>query len=136
MFGKGINDILIKYLKKELNILVPKGSNFNEIRNVVIKEFKKYSRKELINKKYELNTVITGLELHNIDNFISIRFAFYALIVAIIVMIKGFDLQPYLNLILIILTAILISFRYTSDIQKDRMLYYKFKLDCINELLG
>lgn len=135
MFWSGVNGILINYVKKDLNVLIPKENNFAEIRNVVIKELRKSSYKELVNEKYELNSYITYLELYNIDNFVSIRFAFYALVVAIVVMIKGFNLEPYLNLVFGVLTAMLISFRCTSDKQKDRKLYYKFKLECINELL-
>lgn len=135
MFWRGVNGILISYAKKDLNILIHKESNFAKIRNIIVKELKKLSYKELINEKYEINSYITYLELYNIDNFVSIRFTFYALVVAIVVIIKGLDLQPYLNLIFGVLTIMLISFRCTSDIQKDRKLYYKFKLECIDELL-
>lgn len=135
MFWEGINDTLVKYAKKDFEISIPKDSEFIVIKNNVIKELKKLSHKDLINLKSELQLIITSLQLHNIDAFMSIRFAFYTIVITIVVIIKGINLEHYIRYIVWGLIFVLISFRYTSDTQKDRMLYYKFKLDCINELL-
>jgi hypothetical protein len=136
MFWEGINDTLVRYVKKDFKISIPKHSKFADIKKHVIKELRKLSRKELIDKRSELNLDIANLELHNFDNFVSVRFAYYALVLAIVVMIKEINLENYIGYIFGVLTLMLVSFRHTSDVRKDRMLYYKFKLDCVTEILG
>lgn len=136
MFLDSVSQIIYIQAKKDLKISLPSNKKLSDVKINIIKELKKMSNKDLINEKSELEMNILYIELHNIDNFISIRLAYYALVIAVIVLIKGIDFDQYMKQIILALILILASFRYTSDTQKDRIIYYKFKLSCIEEILG
>lgn len=136
MLYEDMNQTIYRQARKDLKISSLNCNNYFDIKSNVSKELRKVSNIKLINEKSELEIEIIYTELHNIDNFISIRFAFYALVLAIVVLIKGIDLNQYMKQIICGLIFILVSFRYVSDLQKDRILYYKFKLNCIQEILS
>ncbi|MBU3142250.1 hypothetical protein [Clostridium sp. CF012] len=136
MFWYSVSQIIYRQAKKDLKISLSKNKKLSDIKINVVKELRKMSKNDLINEKYELEMAILHIELHSIDNFVSIRFPYYTLVLAIVVLIKGIDINQYMREILAGLTLMLISFRFTSDTQKDRIMYYKFKLSCIEKILG
>lgn len=136
MFWDSASQIIYRQAKKDLKVSISNNKKLSDVKISVIKELRKIPNKDLLNEKSELEIDILYIELHNIDNFISIRLAFYALVLAIIVLMKKIDINQHINQILWILIFILVSFRYASDTQKNRILYYKFKLNCIKDITG
>ena len=135
MFWDSVSQTIYRQANKELRVTLSNTKKLSDIKIGIIKELRKMSNRDLINEKSELEMAILYKELHNIDNFMSIRFTYYALVLAIIVLLKGIDINQIRNQILWVLILLLVSFRYTSDTQKEQILYYKFKLGCIDEIL-
>ncbi|MBI6875619.1 hypothetical protein [Clostridium aciditolerans] len=130
------SQIIYRQATKDLKITLPKNGKLSDIKLGIVKELRKKSNKELLDEKSELEVEILRTELYNIDTFMSIRFAFYAIVIALILVIKEININNYIGLIFSIMAFMLITFRCTSDNQKNRLLYYKFKLKCIEELLN
>lgn len=136
MFWDDGSQIIYRQAKKDLKITLPRNKKLSDVKLSILKELRKKSNKELLNEESWVEVMILKDELHNIDNFVSVRFAFYALVLAVVVLVKDIKIENYLKEIITALILILISFRYFSDNQKDRLLYYKFKLNCIEEILN
>jgi hypothetical protein len=135
ILGNG-SQIIYRLATRDLKIIVSKNSKLSEIKVAMLQELRKNSKKELIDHKCEIEVEILRTELHNIDTFAAIRFSFYAIIIAVILAIKVINIENYIGLMLFIMLIMLFNFRYNSDTQKNRILYLKFKLKCIEELLN
>ena len=91
--------------------------------------------------------VLVGIEhlvQNDFSNFISVRFTYWGLILAIVVIIIGdvpiyeyFNMSKlcFANMVMMLLSILLVTMARTIHIQHDQMEYLNFKLICINELL-
>lgn len=86
---------------------------------------------------------IEHLKQNDFENFISVRFAYWGLIIAIAVMVIGdVPVYTYFNMskrclgtiIVMLLTILLITMARTIHVQHDRLEYLNFKLICFEEL--
>lgn len=137
--------IILKQLKKEFKNKKINTDSYVGLQNSLIEIFKKERKPQLTELKMETEVNIQYLELYNFDIFVSIRYAFYALVLAIItIVISNPALQSQFKISqvnfvvgsIIFLIFILITHRTTSEKQKHELIYLKFKLQCLNAVLS
>lgn len=106
---------------------------------------KKLKPIELEENRLETLVAIKHIEENDFSNFISIRFAYWAMLLTIAVMLTG-DVPIYIyfnmskkmfgNTVMIILIFILVTMSRTMHAQHDELEYLNFKLICFDELIG
>ena len=129
--GISSQKIITKLARKEFGEAIGTVNSYVELKRAVIKVLKKLKPIEL--------------EENDFSNFISIRFAYWAMLLTIAVMLTG-DVPIYIyfnmskkmfgNTVMIILIFILVTMSRTMHAQHDELEYLNFKLICFDELIG
>ena len=113
--------IIYRLAQKEFGNAIKASSSFLSIKKDITKVLKKLKSDELEEHRLDVLVGMEHLVQNDFGNFISVRFAYWGLILAILVM--------------ILLLILLITMARTIHMQHDQMEYLNFKLICINELL-
>lgn len=139
----GLGDECISIYAKEEFPDIKESNTFVQLKKGIIKCLQRLSPTEL-----EENRLLTLVEIEHIkqndfSNFSSIRFAYYALILAVFSMAniqtplhELFHLSKpmFWNLVLLAFTIMLIIMSRTIHTQHDRLMYLNFKILCFEEM--
>lgn len=135
--------IIYKLAKLEFGEAIKESNDFISLKRDIIRVLKKMKPDELEENRLNTLVEIEHINQNDFGNFISIRFAYWGMIIAIAVMVIG-DIPIYSffnmsrrsfgNMIIIALTLLLLTMARTIHIQHDRLEYLNFKLICFEEL--
>lgn len=129
--------IITKHAKKEFKGQKINSNSYLEIQNCLIGIYSKRKKTELNEEIMAMEMEIQLDELENFDIFTNSRLGFYALFIAIfalvisnkeIVNFSTEHIEKTIYCMISFLGIVLVSSRYVSDLQKERLLYMKFKL--------
>jgi hypothetical protein len=141
--GMTTTKVICKLAREEFGDKIKISNNYLSIKRDIMKAFRKMKPDELEENHLSTMVGIEHLNQNDFGNFMSIRFTYWGLMVAIAVMIAGdvpiheyFNLSKsvFVNIIIIILTIILVVLSRTTRIQHDMLEYLNFKLICFEEL--
>lgn len=136
---------MTKLSKKEFGDCIGEPNNYVELKRKVVKTLRKLDSNDFEENRLDTLVAIKHIEENDFGNFISIRFAYWGIILAIAVMVIGdVPIYEYFNmsrsvfgkvsiaalLILLVLTS------RTMHYQHDQLEYLNFKLICFDEILG
>ncbi len=136
--------IIVKNLHKEFGKEKITLMTYNNLEKVMIKNLQKKNSQDLNESKIDAEMAIQHMELHNFDNFVAIRLGYYAITLGIIAIIfSSQDLLKDFNIntkyviwgLCIFMSVVIISHNLMSDYQKENLVYYRFKLKCIDKIL-
>lgn len=136
--------IIYRLAQKEFGNAIKASSSYLSIKNDIIKALKKMKPNELEEHRLDVLVGMEHLVQNDFSNFISVRFTYWGLILAIVVIIIGdvpiyeyFNMSKlcFANMVMMLLSILLVTMARTIHIQHDQMEYLNFKLICINELL-
>ena len=134
-------DIIHKNLKKEFPNLACKNDSLYQLRNTLVSYYKEKSLKELDEIKFYLNYDFQHLELYNFDNFFTSRLGYYAIVISVFsIIINPSELlslynihsEKFFSILIISLIILLFSYNITSNYQKNKLIYFRFKEECLN----
>lgn len=137
--------IIKKLARKEFGDCIKEADSYVEIKRQIISALRKMTPRELEENKIETLVGIKHLEQNDFGNFISVRLAYWGMILTIAVMIIGdIPIYTYFNMskrlfgdiVCIALTILLITMSRTINRQHDELEYLNFKLICFDEMLG
>ena len=136
--------IIYRLAQKEFGNAIKASSSFLSIKKDITNVLKQLKSDELEEHRLDVLVGMEHLVQNDFGNFISVRFAYWGLILAILVIIIGdvpiydyFNMSKlcFGNVVMILLLILLITMARTIHMQHDQMEYLNFKLICINELL-
>lgn len=135
--------IIFKLAKLEFGEAIKESNNYISIKRDIVREVKRMKPDEL--EENRLNTLVNieHIKQNDFSNFISIRFAYWGMTIAIAVFLIG-DIPIYSflnmsrrcfgNMIIILLSLLLITMARTINMQHDQLEYLNFKLICFEEI--
>lgn len=131
-------------LQKKIN-----NFTYNNFENIIVSKLKRLSSSELNEEKHVAEICLQHMQLYNFDNFMSIRLGYYAITFAIIAFIFGsqdllnellaqlhFSQKGAIGLMCSAMAMVLIGHNLTSYKQKEDIIYYGFKLKCIEKVIN
>lgn len=143
--GIASSRVITKLARKEFGDNITECHSYVDLKNQIVKVLRKMSAKEFEENEIDTLVGIKHLEENDFGNFISVRLAYWGLIIAIAVMAIGdVPIYEYFNLskkafgiiICIILTILLVTMARIIHYQHDQLEYLNFKLICFDEVLG
>lgn len=143
LFGFSIQKILARKLRKEFHEGKIKSLDYNNLEKIMLKYLHKMNGSELNETKIDAEMIIQHMELHNFDNFIAIRLAYYAITLGIIAIVfsstellNDINIEPkyIIGGICTFMSVVIISHNLMSASQKENLVYYRFKLRCIEKI--
>lgn len=138
------SEAIIKFAKKEFGEQIKNCNSYVELKKEIINALRKLSATELEENRLDTLVGMEHLKQNDFGNFISVRLAYWGMMIAIAVMIIGdVPIYQYFNmskrcfgsLIIVLLTVLLITMSRTIHMQHDQLEYLNFKLLCFEELL-
>lgn len=143
--GMTSSEVIMKLAKKEFGKQIKNCNSYVELKREIISALRKLSATEL--EENRLNTLvgIKHLEENDFGNFISVRFAYWGMLIAIAaLLVESTPIYQYFNMskgvfgrcVVVGVIVLLITMSRTIHIQHDELEYLNFKLICFDELLG
>lgn len=141
--GTASSEIIYRLARKEFGNSIRKNNNYSLLKYDIVQVLKKMKSDELEENRLDTLIGIEHLKQNDFGNFISVRFAYWALIISIAAMVIGetpiyhyFNMskQHFAYLIIALLTILLIVTARTIHIQNDELEYLNFKLICFEEV--
>lgn len=135
--------IINKLAREEFGDKIRESNNYTIIKHDIIKVLKRMSPNEFEENRLETLVWIEHIKDNDFGNFISVRFGYWGMIIAIAVAIIGdvpiyqyFNMskRSFGNLCIAGLTILLITMSRTIHIQHDQLKYFNFKLLCFDEI--
>lgn len=142
--GISSEEIICSLAQKEFGDAIRKSSSYVLLKRDIIKALRKLKSDELEEKRLDAIIGIEHLNQNDFGNFISMRFAYWGLMLTFTVMIIGdvpiyeyfyMSKRNFGNMVIVVLMILLIITSRIIHIQHDQMEYLNFKLMCISELL-
>lgn len=141
----GISSLKIIYnlAKKEFGDSIKTPNSFSSIKKDITNALRKMNPKEREENKLDTLVGIEHIKQNDFGNFMTLRFAYWGMLIAIAVAIMGniqiyeyFNMSKRLfgNIVMYILCIILITMSRTIHIQHDQLEYLNFKLLCFNDI--
>ncbi len=143
--GMNSSTVIECLARKEFGNKISATSSYVELKREIIKVLRKMPISDLEENRLKTLVDIKHIEENDFGNFISVRFAYWGMILAIAVMVidnapiySYFDISKRSFVIIIIcsLVVLLVTMSRTIHIQHDELEYLNFKLICFDELLG
>lgn len=141
--GVTSSKIIYRLAKEEFGDSIKMSDSYGSIKHDIIRALKRMKPNEREENRLQTLVDIEHLKQNDFGNFISVRFAYWGLMVAIVVMIIG-DVPIYShfnmskrcfgNMVAIILTVLLVTMARTIHEQHDQLEYLNFKLICFDEI--
>ncbi|MFQ9956413.1 MAG: hypothetical protein ACLRVZ_04860 [Turicibacter sp.] len=137
--------IIYKNSRKEFPHLVSKNYTLYQFRNVLTAYYKEKKLQELEEIKFYLNHDFQQLELHNFDNFFSIRLGYYAIVLSVFAIILSssdltiaYNINPkiFIYISILLLGFFILIYNLMSNYQKDRLVYLRFKKECLETAIN
>lgn len=141
--GVTSSKIIYRLAKEEFGDSIKKSDSYGSIKHDIIRALKRMKPNEREENRLQTLVDIEHLKQNDFGNFISVRFAYWGLMVAIVVMIiRDVPIYSYFNMskrgfgnmVAILLTVLLVTMARTIHIQHDQLEYLNFKLICFDEL--
>jgi len=142
--GMCANEIIENLARKEFGNNVKTNSTYVELKRSVIRELKSLNYIEFEENRLDTLIGTDHLKQNDFGNFISVRFAYWGLMITVMLTIVGVNpIYTYLNmsksnfarLAVILLTALLVSMSRMIHVQHDKLQYFNFKMICFDEIL-
>lgn len=137
------SQILYKLAKDEFGDAIKSNNSYTSLKRDIIRALKRMKRNEQEENRLDTLVGIEHLKQNDFGNFISVRLAYWGMMIAIAVMIIGeVPIYTYFNMskrcfadiIAILLTVLLVTMARTINTQHDQLEYLNFKLICFEEL--
>lgn len=141
----GVNSLHIIYTqaKSEYGVAIKEPNNYSTLKIDIIRVLKKKKPSEI--EEIYLDTIIgiEHLEQNDFGNFLSVRFAYWGMLITVAVVAVGdIPIYQYFNMskktfggtCICVLLFLLVSMSRTIHTQHDQMEYLKFKLICLDEI--
>lgn len=134
----------MKYIKKDYpneKIITQSYTGFEKI---LIKNLNKLSVSDLQEKRFQTDMELQSLEINDFDKFVGIRLGYYALVLALFaIILSNQDLLSQMSYgaedivygITFFMLTLIVSHNLTSRSQRERLIYYRFKLNCIDKVM-
>lgn len=143
----GIKPIKIIYTlaRDEFDESIKPSNNYVSLKHDIIKALRKMETEEREENKLDTFAQIEHLKQNDFSNFISVRLAYWGMMIAVAVIAIGdvpiynyFNMskKTFGNIAMILLTVLLYTIGKTIRIQHDQLEYLNFKLLCFDEILG
>lgn len=141
--GVTSSKIIYKLAKEEFGNLIRESESYLSIKQDIIRALKSMKPYEREKNRLETLVGIEHLKQNDFGNFISVRFSYWGMMLAIAVMIIGdVPIYTYFNvskrcfgsIVIVLLTILLFTMARTMHIQHDQLEYLNFKLMCFEEL--
>jgi len=137
--------IIYTLAREEFGELIQKSRSYISLKRDIVRALRKMETDE--REENRLNTLvgIEHLKQNDFGNFISVRFAYWGMMIAIAVMVIGdVPIYSYFNMskrnfgnaVMTLLGVLLIAMARTIHTQHDQLEYLNFKLICFEEMLG
>ncbi len=135
--------IIYRLAKEEFGNSIKENNSYSSLKRDIICALKRMKPNEQEENRLDTLVGIEHLKQNDFGNFISVRFAYWGLILAIAVMIIGdVPVYTYFNMsrrcfgtiVIMLLTILLITMARTIHMQHDQLEYLNFKLICFEEL--
>lgn len=143
--GVTSSKIIYKLAKEEFGDAIKDNNSYGSMKHDIIRALKRMKPNEREENRLETLVGIEHLKQNDFSNFISVRFAYWGMMIAISVMIIG-DVPIYEyfsmskrcfgNMMAILLMLLLVTMARTIHMQHDQLEYLNFKLICFDEILG
>lgn len=137
--------IIYKLAREEFGDLIRSSKSYVSLKRDIVRALWKMPPEEREENKLGTLVGIEHIKQNDFANFISVRFAYWGMMIAIAVMVIGdVPIYNYLNmskrnfgnLVMVILSVLLVSMARTIHMQHDQLEYLNFKLICFDEILG
>lgn len=141
--GVTSSKIIYRLAKEEFGNSIKENNSYGSLKIDIIRALKRMKPNEQEENRLDTLVGIEHLKQNDFGNFISVRFAYWGLIIAIAVMIIGdVPVYTYFNMsrrcfgtiIIILLTILLVTMARIIHKQHDQLEYLNFKLICFEEL--
>ena len=141
--GIGSLTIINKLAQKEFGEQIKQCNSYGKMKYEIIQVLGKLSPKELEENKLDTLVGIKHLEENDFSNFVSVRFAYWGMMIAIAaLLVENMPIYEYFNMtkntfgncIIIGLTVLLVTMSRTIHIQHDQKEYLNFKMICFDEI--
>ena len=135
--GVTSSKIIYRLAKEEFGDAINDNNSYVSIKRDIVIKFKKMKPDELEENRLETLVEIEYLKQNDFSNFISVRFAYWGMMIAIAVMAIGdipiytyFDMSKrcFAYLVTAVLIVLLVTMARTIHEQHDRLEYLNFKL--------
>ena len=143
--GISSSKVIMKLAKDEFGKQIKDCTSYVELKREIISALRKLPAKELEENRLDTLVGIKHLEENDFGNFVSVRLAYWGMIIAIATLLVGDRaIYEYFNMtkvvfgrcVMIALTILLITMSRTIHKQHDQLEYLNFKLICFDELQG
>ena len=143
--GISSSQVIMKLAKEEFGNQIKDCTSYVELKREIISALRKLPAKELEENRLDTLVGIKHLEQNDFGNFISVRFAYWGMIIAIAALLVGDKaIYEYFNMtkvmfgscVIVVVIILLIMMSRTIHIQHDQLEYLNFKLICFDELQG
>lgn len=142
-YGITSAQIIYKLAKKEFGDAIKSNNSYTSLKRDIIRALKRMKPNEQEENRLETLIGIEHIKQNDFGNFISVRLAYWGMMIAIAVMIIGdvpiytyfgMSKRCFANVMAILLTILLVTTARTIQVQHDRLEYLNFKLICFEEL--
>ena len=136
---------IVKNIKKDYPNEKITSDAYINLERILIKNLKKNNKSDLNEIRFDIDMRLQHVEVTDFDKFVGIRLSYYAVVLAIIAIILSsnelineltFDIKYLISGIIIFMIFMLISHNIMSNIQRERLIYYRFKLQCIDKIIA
>lgn len=144
LFRFDSNKIIVKNLKTEFQIKKINSFSFTNLEKLMTKNLRNLSENEFNDSIIEAEMIIQLMELQNFDNFVALRLGYYAITISIFSLIFSstelinelqIDLKYIITGMCAFMSFVIITHKLTSNKQKESLVYYRFKLRCMNKII-
>lgn len=141
--GIGSLTVIRKLAKKEFGYDISECKTYLQLKNCICNTMKKMTKNELEENRLDTLVGIKHLEENDFGNFVSVRLAYWGMLIAIAVAIIGevpiyayFNMtrRTFVEVVCFFLILLLITMSRTIHYQHDQLEYLNFKLLCFEEL--
>lgn len=137
--------IIVKKIKKDYPNEKITSYTYTNLERILIKNLKKNNKSELNEIRFDTDMRLQHIDITDFDKFIGIRISYYAVVLAIFAIILSsqelinelsFDVKHLIYGIIVFMIFVLISHNIITNKQRENLIYYRFKLKCIDKIIA
>jgi len=144
MIGFNPMHIITKKIKEDYPSEKVSNFTYNNLEKILIRNLKEKKHLELKELRMDIDMRLQHIELTDFDKFISIRLGYYAVVLAVFAIIISsqelfelffIDINVLIYSVILFITFLMITHNIVTKKQRENLIYYRFKLKCIDKYL-